>query len=271
MLRNVTKLEGHELQGPDGTVGHVRDFFFDEHRWFVRYLVVDTGTWLNRREVLISPIALIPGDWTGKLLRITLSKEQVRRSPSVDTQQVVSRQQEAELSQYYNWPAYWGAPGFVEGGFGLPMVPQSLAQGVGAETGTDPAATLSSLKLEETRRVALQQPPRDSHLRSMRKVKGHRVEATDGSIGEVTDFIVDDATWEIHYLVIDTGHFWPGKKVLIAPRWINDVSWNDSKVYADLTREGVKASPAYDAASPLDPDYGARLHEHYGRPFTWLP
>ena len=91
------------------------------------------------------------------------------------------------------------------------------------------------------------------------------IEARDGGIGHVEEFLIDDVSWTIQYIVVDTRNWWPGKKVLLSPHWINDVSWSESAVHVDLTRESIKTSPEYDESAPISRDYEKRLWEHYGR------
>jgi hypothetical protein len=110
----------------------------------------------------------------------------------------------------------------------------------------------------------------DPHLRSTRDVDGHHIQAVDGDIGHVEDFVVDDATWAIRYLIIDIHNWWPGKKILIAPKWIERISWIESKVFINLTREQIKASPEYTEESLQSRDYETRLHRHYKRQGYWV-
>jgi len=109
----------------------------------------------------------------------------------------------------------------------------------------------------------------DSHLRSSAAVIGYHIAATDGDIGHVEDFLVDDATWAIRYVVVDTRNWRPGKRVLVSPEWIERVDWSDAKVHVGVTREQIKQSPEYDPLNPVARDYEARLHDHYGRPRYW--
>ena len=105
----------------------------------------------------------------------------------------------------------------------------------------------------------------DPHLRSTDQVTGYYVQATDGEIGHVHDYIVDDETWTIRYIVVNTRNWWPGKKVLVSPRWIKRVSWEESKLFVDLSRESIRNSPAYDPSKPVSLDYEGRLFGHYGQ------
>ena len=92
-------------------------------------------------------------------------------------------------------------------------------------------------------------------MRSTHAVIGYHIQGKDGDIGHVDDFIIDDSTWDIRYLVIDTQNLWEGKKVLISPRWIERVSWEDSKVFVNLSKANIKQSPEYIEGSPLSREY----------------
>ena len=220
MLRRVTQLYEFTIHAMDGDVGKVRDFFFDDESWTVRYLVVDTGSWLFGRRVLLSPMALKWPDWEGEVLPVTLTREQVENSPEVDLDKPVSRQMEEDLHGYYGWSPYWrpGVPGL---GLGALAVAGMIA-GAGEEESTT------------------QEQREDPHLRSTREVIGYHLQATDGELGHVEDFYVSERDWVIQYMLVDAGDWSPGRKVLVAPDWIATVSWPKSTVYVGLAREKVK-------------------------------
>jgi hypothetical protein len=100
-------------------------------------------------------------------------------------------------------------------------------------------------------------------------VIGYHIAATDGDIGHVEDFVVDDFSWAIRYMIVDTTNWWPGKKVLVAPAWIKQVKWAESKVHVQLQREQIKTCPEYDPAKPIERAYETRLHGHYAQPHYW--
>jgi hypothetical protein len=256
MLRNAKKLEGYALRARNGEIGYVKDFFFDDRTWTVRYLVVDTGTWLKSRKVLIAPTALGVADWEKRVLPVALTQDQVRLSPPLDPAEPVTQEHENQLTHYYNWPAYWGAAGFPDMGYALPMVPIDV-EPPQHDGGTVPARRASA---ETAAR------PTPHHVRSVRAVTGYAIAASDGAIGHVDDFLIDDRNWEIRYLVVDTRKFLPGKKVLIAPQWIESVGWEEAKVSINLSQDAIKHSPEYDPSAVLTPDYAGQLHDHYRRP-----
>lgn len=239
MKRNARDLIGFTMGATDGEIGKVKDFFFDDITWTVRYLVVDTGGWLSGRKVLIAPEAVRTADWTNKVFPVNLTKDQVKNSPEIDTEKPVSRQQEIKLYSYYPWSSYW-----VGGVAGLP--PVSMYQ------------VLDVVEPEDENTIK-----DDPHLRSTGKVTGYTISAADGDIGDVADFIIDDSSWKIEYLIVDTGEWLPGKKVLISPSWIREISWEKSRVAVICSIDEIKNSPEYDPDSPVDEKYQMILEEHY--------
>ena len=231
MLRNVKDLRGYAIRATDGVIGSVDDFYFDDEDWGVRYLVVDTGGWLSGRRVLISPIALGHAGWMGRQLPVALTRAQVEGSPDIDTKRPVSRQHEADYFEYYGYPYYWGGAGL----WGMGAYPGSLT------TEDRIAEELKSHRTQSKGR------PDDCHLRSSNAVIGHHIEAKDGEIGHVKDLLVDDHTWAIRYLIVDTSNWWGGHHVLVSPRWIKDVSWSEAKISVGLTRQAVQFAPEYDS------------------------
>ena len=253
MLRNVKELQGYAIHAKDGVMGEVDDLYFDDEAWAVRYLVVDTGRWLSGRKVLISPAAIGHPDWLGQTLPVSLTKAQVEGCPNIDTRKPVSRQHEAAHSAYFGYPHYWGA---------------SDLWGTGAYPGAL-SIELENAEAAKSRPASAAQNPDDSHLRSCRAVTGYHIHAKDGDIGHVADFLVDDHTWAIRYLIADTGNWWSGHKVLVAPKWIEAVSWSEARVSVGLSRHAVRKAPAYDAAAQLDRQQEQGIYEHYGRAGYW--
>jgi uncharacterized protein YrrD len=246
MLHKAKTLKGYKLHSLDGEIGKVEEFYFDDHYWTIRYLIADTGNWLTGRQVLISPHALTAVNKEEESISINLTKKQIENSPPLDSDKPVSRQYEETHYEYYGWPTYWGGP-FAWGPYPIIL--------------RNPEERTKSTKGGKAW---------DSHLRSTRAVSGHYVQATDGEIGHVEDFVIDDETWAIRYLIIDTRNWWPGKKVLISPQWIERVSWDEFTVFVNLLREAIKQAPEYTEESLLTRDYEADLHKHYNRQGYWV-
>jgi uncharacterized protein YrrD len=230
----------------DGKIGKVKEFYFDDRFWAIRYLVAETGTWLARQQVLISPYALVAIFKEEKSIDVVLTKKQIEDSPSLETDKPLSRQFESNYYQYYGWPVYW-AGADVWGCY--PYIERDRGQW---QTSTQPEKTW------------------DPHLRSTNAVSGNYIHATDGEIGHVEDFIIDDETWEIRYLIVNTSNWWAGKKVLVSPQWIDRVSWDEQTVFINLSREAIKQSPEYTDESLLTRDYEIGLHGHYNRKGYWV-
>jgi hypothetical protein len=218
-------LYGDKLGASDGEIGHVKDFYFDDQNWAVRYLVADTGSWLPGRQVLISPHAF-PEGFQGKILRVNLTRKQIEDSPSIESHKPVSRQYEEEYHRYYGWPYYWQGGGlWGMGGFPILELPAKPLP-------SEPATTIGP------------QPERaDAHLRSTQAVNGYHLQASDGIIGHVCDFMMDDKSWAIGQMVIKTGHRLSGKEVLIPVSKVDRISFDESTVFVNLTKEGIEQSP----------------------------
>ncbi len=253
MLRNATQLEGFSVRATDGELGTVYQLYFDDETWAIRYFTVTTG-WLGGRRVLISPFSIIDVDWQAKRLDVALTKAQVKNSPNIDTDKPVSRQHEIAYSGYYEYPYYWGGP-FLWG-------PAYYPAGVT----TAPIRTAP-------KDAMVDRPPSestDSHLRSTKAVTGYHIEAIDGELGHLDGFIVDDQAWAIRYIEVATKNWWPGKKVLVSPAWIQRVSWEDSKVYVGLSRERIQSAPEFVDFTPITREKESQLYSHYGKPPYWL-
>jgi hypothetical protein len=259
MLRSLKDIQNYTIAATDGEVGEVKDFYFDDNAWVVRYFVVEAGSWLSSKQVLISPIAVRHPDWSARRLPVALTQDQVRRSPDIDTQKPVSRQHEAQMLEYYGYANYWGGGGmWGEGLYPYAMVPGYAY--AGAEQEDRERQAEADLRLQR-----MHQRGDDPHLRSCQAVTGYQVRATDGEVGAVTGFLVDDETWAVRYLVIDTGHWWAGHKVLVSPLWIEGVHWSDRAVAVELSREALKSAPAYDAGVAWTLEQDRQLFLHYAR------
>ena len=229
MLNLIQALLGHKLAAFDGTIGHVKDFYFDDHSWVVRYVVVDTGDWLPGRLVLLTPHALGRWDREAKVLDVKLTKHQIERSPSVDAHQPVSRQYEIDHYRYYGWPAYWeGAAMWGLGGFPAVLPPSK-----------------EELEAQQDRPHAHRV---EKHLRSTNAVQGYAIEGRDGGLGQLSGFMLDDKSWAIRELAVEAGHWYAGKEILIAPDQVERINDDDSKIHVKLTQAEIRATAAHHLA-----------------------
>jgi uncharacterized protein YrrD len=247
VLNQAKTLNGYKLKSIDGEIGKIEEFYFDDQYWTIRYLVVETGNWLTNK-VLISPYALATVNQKERNIAINLTKKQIEGSPSLDSDKPVSRQFEETYYDYYAWPYYWDGP-YMWGEYPYPYAMRNSEE--------LPKSTLVGKKW-------------DHHLRSTRAVTSYDIQAKDGEIGHVEDFIIDDTTWAIRYLIVDTRSWWAGKMVLVSPRWIERVSWTESTVFVNLSRATIKQSPEYKHGSPLSREYEEELHRHYNFQGYWV-
>ena len=245
MLINSKTVCGYKLDSLDGEIGSVKEFLFDDQYWAIRYLVANTGGWLSSRQILISPQALEAVETAKKSIAVKLTKKEIESSPPLESEKPVSRQFEESYYAYYGLPMYWN--GFSMWGNDPLMVHDRMGGVVPAEPSKD----------------------FDPHLRSTHAVGEYHIQAQDGEIGHVEDFIIDDATWVIRYLVVNTQNWWPGKKVLISPPWIDKVSWNDSKVFVKLSRDFIKQAPEYTEGALLTRHFEIELHKYYNHQGYW--
>jgi len=246
MLRKASEVTGFTIGASDGAI---IDLLFDDSTWLVRWFVVDTGHILPGRKVLLPPLVLGHVNHIGDQLSVRLTKQQVMDSPDTNSDEPVSRRMEANLYDYYGWTPYWST-GFYMGGYGYAgsMIAPPLPIG-------------STLRQRE--RTQAEPSSGDPNLRSFREVSRYSIEARDGGIGHVGDFLVEDVDWSIHYLVVDTKSWWPGKKVLISPMSIREIDWSAQLVKLDVTRKLIEDSPVYDEKTMVDRAYEHGFHAHY--------
>ncbi|MFZ0243505.1 MAG: PRC-barrel domain-containing protein [Desulfobacterales bacterium] len=250
MLHSLSDIRRSVLEAKDGEIGRCHDFLFDDRHWTIRYMVADTHKWLPGRKVLVSPISVGSPDWQGARLPVQLTREQIKQGPDLAEDQPVSRQYESLYFDYYNWPYYWMGP--------YPW-------------GTHPEPQLLYVDQQVRREREMELEHSDSHLRSAKEVEGYHIQATDGDIGHVEDFLADDRSWTIRYLVVDTRNWLPGRKVLIAADWFEEVRWADRTVTVGLRQGQVKESPVYHQGEPVDRGYERIVYNFYGLPPYWRP
>lgn len=242
MLRNLNEIRGYRLEATDGIIGSCKDFLFDDDQWAIRYIVADTAKWLPGRKVLVSPLSLGSPRWREQLLPVDLTKDQIKDSPPLEADAPVSHQYEVNWLAYYGHPHYWHYDSLW---------------------GIDHYLAVRNAQAAERARI---EDPEDTHLRSAREVKGYDIAARDGHIGHVEDYVIDDTAWLIRYIVVDTRDWLPGRKVLLAPVWIDSVDWARRNVVVTKTRDEIERSPEYHPDQPVNLAYESRLYDYYGRP-----
>ena len=263
MLNAVLSLKRFEIQAKDGSLGTVSDFLFDDSTWKIRWMVVDTGRWLNARKVLVHPSAVISVACEAREVTVSLTKAQVEGSPGILQDRPVSQQMQNDLYTYYGLDPLWGGGLFGGGKVG--------ASEVGGGTGAiasplSEPAYFGTAAVRDTERGDSDLDEGDPHLRSIVEVTGYHVHATDGDIGHVQDFLIDNVSWDVRYLIIVTSNWWVGQHVLISPHAVKSVDRSNRHVRLDLTRERIKSSPSWNPSNVIDGEFGQRLHSHYDWP-----
>ncbi len=256
MLWNASAINGYAIAASDGKIGTISDLLFDDTNWLVRWLVVDTSTWLSGRKVLLPSSALARLDAKNEECSIKLTMQQIKDSPDIDADRPVSRQMETSVYGHYGYSPYWNSGYGYMGGLGY----------MGGMGGAMPI--LPGSRRHEEAIADAQRDRDDVHLRSIKAVTGYHIHAIDGEIGHAEDFIVADTDWSVRYLVVDTKNWWPGKKVLISPHSIKEIDWSERLVNISVDRQKVEAGPAYDASMTIDGAYDEKFLTYYGIKFV---
>jgi PRC-barrel domain len=230
MLWDISTIRNYEIEAADGGIGTLSDLLCDDATWAIRWLTVDTGNFLGGRKVLLPPTAVKSLDRALGKVFVKLTRTEIENSPPVASDQPVSRQMEARMYVHYGWDPYW----------------DNSLHGTGDHN------------LDNG----------DSHLRSLDVMRGYQIHATDGMIGQATDFLLNDEDWSIRYIVVDTGNWWPGRKVLIAPRSVSSIAWADREIRLSVSQDKVKSAPAYSPEMTVDGKYEEKFLTYYG--IRWL-
>ena len=244
MVRSLKSLSLFSLGGIDCEIGKVKDFYFEDDSWIIRYCIVDTGDWLPGKKVLISVQSLISPDWENEILETNLSLGQIKSSPDIETDVPVSRQQELKLYKHFPWRIYWG-PGMGSKGSLMP-----LTESVKAALAND----------SEFHKV---EP--NPHLRSSDKLIGYGIQALDGDAGKLTDFVVDTDRWEVDYLIVDVGSWLSAEKVLLPVNCVNGINWATSTIHVSISKEAVLNSPDFNDVEPVNRINETTFLDYLGR------
>lgn len=253
MLLSLNDIRGCDIKATDDEIGKASDFYFDDSAWVIRYLVVDTG-WIFGRKVLVAPDAVKGVDLKDDAVALSLTKKEIEEGPGIGTDLPVSRREEMALRQHYRWSNYWEI--YPAGVGAAPLIPP---MGPGA-AGESPEIAPKEAEMRERG---------DPNLRSAREVEGYTIQAKDGELGHVDDFIVEDGTWAIRYMVINTRNWLPGRQVVLAPDWAEGIDWAGRIVQVGMDRDTIKDSPTYDSDTPISREYEQAVYAHYGRKPYW--
>lgn len=265
MLHKLSDLHRLSIQATDGEIGKVQETYFDDEMWAVRYCVVRAGSWLVGRNVLISPFSVQKIDWENHDLHVSLTQEQVKNSPDIDTNLPVSRQKEIQYFDYYRWPYYWTGAGI----WGIGPYPSALGKSYPMAVPSKQYLDLESIPPEEGLPVPTGESTGDPHLRSDKEIIGYHISALDSEFGHIEDLIFDEMNWKIRYLVIDTKNWWPAKSVLLSPEWVDAINWGERNLKIHLSSDKIKTCPSYDSGQPISREYEEVIYNHYGLKKYW--
>jgi uncharacterized protein YrrD len=238
MLTSYSQLNGCHLHATDGDIGSCKDILFNEQDFVVRYLVADTNKWLPlSRQVVISPISISKLNPDGHEIQVTMSKEDIKNSPSIDDCQPISRQYETLLMKYYGYGYYWTGTGY----WGEYSHPTDLVD--------QPDIEADNADL-----------PEPNHLRSCDEVIDYEAETKNGHSGHIADFIIDSDTWAVTHCVVDTNNWLPGgKQHVINVNQIKKFTWASQQASFKLSSNEIEAAIVFDPERLNDPTYQQAL------------
>ena len=246
MLYEAKSFKNYALCGIDGTIGKVKELLFDDQKWNVRYLVVDTGNWLKGRKVLIAPNFLVDVSKENQCITVNLTKKQIEDSPPLSSDQPVDRQYDKAYWSFFNLPESV-----------LTKLPEDQA-------------FMRKLDKKDLDDRHAEERSWDHQLRSTSASTGNNIEALDGEVGCIDDFIIDDQTWSIRYMVVNSADWWAGHKLLVAPPWISKLNWGDAKIFININRAPFESLEEFTSIDMLSREYEERLHRSCNRQGYWV-
>ena len=258
MLRKLKNLKGFTIHGRDDDLGKVKDFYFDQHRFIMRYLVVDTGNWLKHEQTLISTESFKEINYEQKEIMVDLNSDELEAGPSLEKNKPVSKLMEEKVVKHYDWPVYW--------------TNTHPSDGPPIETGSIIRENILDYNNLTDEEKQAEEEEMETNLRSFNEVRGYHIQAEDKEFGHLEDLFVDQEGWIIRYLLIDTRNILPGKDVLIAPEWLQKISWNQEKIFVSKTKEEIKSAPEYREEKSdylVHRDYEEKLYDHYNEIKYW--
>jgi sporulation protein YlmC with PRC-barrel domain len=241
-LRRIRELTEMTVLATDGEIGGIQEVYFDDRNWSVRYLVVKAGGWFLSREVLLAPAAVAEINDVHRTIKAALTKGQIRQAPSIEAAKPLSREYEEAYFRHFQWAPYW-EPGPTEWGGSVPF-PE-----------TPPLPIDTTLPADA---------PKNPHLRSSSEITGYEIQGVNGAVGHVEDLVLDDETWAVRYLEVDTGSWLSGKKVLLQTMRIERINWAGRSVAVMLDKRVIESAPIYDPSKLITPAYEVQLFTHYG-------
>jgi uncharacterized protein YrrD len=239
MRTTFDHLKHYAISGSDGELGKIKDMYFDDSSWTVRYLVVDTGSWLTGRRVLLSPESITHIDHLNRIVNVGLSRDRIAEAPSVDAHVPVTRHATLAVDQFYGWHHTWITGGLID--FQVPT----------ANYG--PLVTPPEMP-EEVRAAWDARRSLDPNLQSLADVHGYSVEAADDEhkLARFQDAIINEATWRIPYVVVDVGTWFTDKHAIVPVHRVRHLDANRRRTVLDMPAAVFEAAPKFDGVDTLD-------------------
>jgi hypothetical protein len=264
MKRNLMEVIGSSINASDGDVGKIKDFYFDDHEWKIRYLVIELKGLGKKQRVLLSPVAFRKVDWEKQEFIVDLTKDQIKNNPYIDADRKISKQNEAKMHAYYKWPVYWGQVSNEKVVGNTESLSPMLVK-LDTFSGVENISSPMLLKIdEEGNRVSSYKPKGEPKLRSINEMIGYKAKADDyDDIGYVDGFYFDDETWTISYMQVKSRKLLAGEKTLISPHWVSEIGWDDAMVFVDLTMKSISECPEFDPTKTLSINYEAKICKYY--------
>lgn len=257
MLRSVKSLKNYSLAAKDGHIGHLLTLYFDDQNWSVKYLVVDTGNWLPGKKILLTSNVVGEPDWADKSIFVSLTKNQILTSPTLDTNIPVSEQHKKHEN------IFQGAMHFFI--HNETQKQKSFAEELRIETDVpEMGAEILDIKHDEVHGKSF-----DPHLRSCQRIKGYHIQTLDKELGHIEDFIIDDETWEIKQIVVATKNWVPGRMVMCPPDLVTQIDCEVSKICLNITAADLYHLPEFDVHLPANKVMETRFYDYAGKPMYW--
>ncbi|WP_054635235.1 PRC-barrel domain-containing protein [Thalassobacillus sp. C254] len=258
MLFPAKDLVRFSIEATDGDIGKVDDLFFEEDNWTVRYMVVNTNPWLPGGKVLISPISIESVDLSEGVVRVDLTKDQIKDAPDIDSSEAISRQKEEEYHQYYGFSYYWPFAGY----WGHHAYARDLAS-----LGSDDLA--NKVKEQDTEENEQEGPK----LRSAKELTGdwtgYNIVAYEEAAGNVSNLLIEDKTWKVRYMVVSSSKMFSSKEVLLSTDWVNEVDWVNGDIHMNVNKEEIEQAPDYETGNPVERSFEEDLYSHFKKENYW--
>ena len=253
MIHVLSDLDNFAIDANDGKVGKVTDFYFDDRRWVIRYLVVDIGSALKSHKVLLSPARIKHLNKEEKTITVDMSLNEIANSPCIDTRHALPSHYEIDYLSYHGYAFNW------DRNSQKPVSIDDETSAIFDETLGQKSASAQDVlvSIDSVRRMY-----GDRHLRSYQEIIGYCIQANDGDIGYLKSVLIDDDTWNIKCCIVKTSNWWFGHHVFITPQAIRDISWGSTKIYVDMTQQQVKEAPSFDYSLTQNNSYESGVYLH---------